>query len=60
MTKIKVYINGEYKFTSTRYKTIKQLKEHLRAVKHIIIASIPNDEYLTIYDYDRIHCEYIK
>lgn len=60
MTKIKVYINGEYKFTSTRYNTIKQLKEHLRAVKHIIIASIPTDEYLTIYDYDRIHCEYIK
>lgn len=60
MRKIRVYINGEYRFTTTRYKTMKQLKHYLRAVKHIVIKSIPDDEYLTIYDYDKIHCEYVK
>ena len=60
MKKIRVYINDEYKFTTTRYKTIKELKQYLRAVKHIEIASIPVNEYVTIYDYDKIHCEYVR
>lgn len=51
--KIRVYINGEYEFTTTKYRTCKECIKDLRATKHIMIASIP-DRYLTIYDYDKV------
>lgn len=54
---IRVYINNEYQFTTCKYKTCKEVKDHIRAVKHIEIASIPT-KYLTVYDYDKITCRY--
>lgn len=57
--KIRVYINGNYEFTTTRYKTQKELKNHIRAVKHIEIASLPQNRYITVCDYDKIRCEYV-
>ena len=57
--KIDVYINGVYQFSSNRYKTCKELKNHIRAVKHIQIASIPVKN-ITVYDYDKVVCRYAK
>lgn len=56
--KIRCYINGEYCLTTTKFSSQKALKNHLRNVKHIEIASIPM-RYITIYDYDKISCEYV-
>ena len=47
--KIRCYINGEYCFTTTKFSSQKALKNHLRSVKHIEIASILM-KYITIYD----------
>lgn len=58
--KINVYINGIYQFSTTHYPTIKALKEHIRAVKHLIIASAPYPKYLTVYDYDKVKAFYAK
>ena len=55
--KIRCYINGEYCFTTTKFSSQKALKNHLRSVKHIEIASIPV-RYVTIYDYDKLTFEY--
>ena len=55
--KIRCYINGEYCFTTTKFSNQKSLKNHLRSVKHIEIASIPV-RYVTIYDYDKLTFEY--
>jgi hypothetical protein len=51
--KIDVFVNGIYQFSTTRYKTAKELINHIRAVKHLYIASIPA-RYLTVYDYDKV------
>lgn len=51
--KIDIYINGVYTFSTNKYKTCREVVDHLRAVKHIMVASIPN-KYITIYDYDKI------
>ena len=56
--KIRCYINGEYFFTTTKFSSQKALKNHLRSVKHIEIASIPV-KYVTIYDYDKLTFEYV-
>ena len=56
--KIRCYINGEYCFTTTKFSSQKALKNHLRSVKHIEIASIPV-RYVTIYDYDKLTFEYV-
>jgi len=57
--KIDVYINGVYQFSSNRYKTCKELKNHIRAVKHIQVASMPI-KFITVYDYDKVVCRYAK
>ena len=56
--KIDVYVNGEYKFSSNRYPTCKALKDHIRAVKHIEVASVPEPYYVTVNDYDKLVCRY--
>ena len=56
--KIRCYINGEYCFTTTKFSSKKALRNHLRSVKHIEIASIPV-RYVTIYDYDKLTFEYV-
>lgn len=56
--KIRCYINGEYYFTTTKFSSPKALKNHLRNVKHIKIASIPV-KYVTIYNYDKLTFEYV-
>ena len=57
--KIDVYVNKKYQFSSNKYPTCKALKDHIRAVKHIEIASIPV-KYLTVNDYDTVVCKYSK
>lgn len=57
--KIDVYVNGKYEFSTIKYPSCKALKDHIRAVKHIEIASIPT-KYLTINDYDKLSCRYAK
>lgn len=57
--KIDVYVNGKYEFSTNKYPSCKALKDHIRAVKHIEIASIPT-KYLTVYDYDKLNCRYAK
>ena len=56
--KIRCYVNGAYCFTTTKFSSQKSLKNHLRSVKHIAIASIPV-RYVTIYDYDKLTFEYV-
>lgn len=56
--KIRCYVNGEYLFTTTKFSSQKALKNYLRNVKYIEIASIPI-KYVTIYDYDKLTFEYI-
>lgn len=51
--KIDVYINGNYVFSTNKFKTCKDVIKHVRAVKHLEIASIPT-KYITVYDYDTI------
>jgi hypothetical protein len=60
MRKIDVYINGVYEFSSTQYKSCKELVNHIRATKHLVIASVPENKYLTVYDYDTIRAMYAK
>lgn len=60
MKKIDVYINGVYEFSSTQYKSCKELVNHIRATKHIVIASVPENRYLTVYDYDTLRAMYAK
>ena len=57
--KIRCYINGEYLFTTEKFSSQKTLKNHLRSVKHIEIASIPI-KYVTIYDSDKLTFEYVE
>lgn len=56
--KIRCYVNGEYCFTTIKFSSQKALKNYLRSVKHIEIASIPV-KYVTIYDYDKLTFEYV-
>jgi|GEM_PF-6655638 len=58
--KIDVYINGEYQFSTKCYQNIKSLVKHIRAVKHINIASLPDTKWLTVYDYDKIRAVYAE
>lgn len=60
MRKIDVYINGVYEFSSTQYKSCKELVNHVRAVKHITIASVPAPRNITVYDYDTIRAVYAR
>ena len=58
--KIDVYVNGVYEFSTTQYKTCKEVVNHIRAAKHLVIASVPENKYLTVYDYDTIRATYAK
>ena len=57
--KIDVYVNGEYQFSTRKYPSCKDCLKHIRAVKHLEIASIPT-RYLTVYDYDKVKVVYAK
>lgn len=52
--KIDVFVNGKYCFSTNQYRTCKEVLAHIRAVKHICIASAPKNKYVTIYDYDKV------
>lgn len=56
--KIRCYVNGEYIFTTSRFTSQKALKNYIRSVKHIAIASIP-EKYVTVCDYDKLTFKYI-
>lgn len=58
--KIDVYVNGEYCFSTNSFRTCKDVINHIRAVKHICIASTPRNRYVTIYDYDKVVARYHK
>lgn len=56
--KINIYINGEYVFTTSKYKNCKVAIQEIRNTKHLYIASIPG-RYITVYDYDKIRAAYV-
>lgn len=56
--KIDVYVNGIYQFSTTHYRTLRDVVKHIRSVKHVLIGSIPNHKYLTVYDYDKVKAVY--
>lgn len=58
--KIDVFVNGVYEFSTNHYRTCRDVVRHIRAVKHICIASVPNDRYITICDYDKVVARYSK
>ena len=58
--KINVYVNGIYEFSTTQYENCKQVVNHIRATKHLVIASVPENRYLTVFDYDTIRATYAK
>lgn len=58
--KIDVFINGEYAFSSNSYRTCKELKNHIREVKHIEVASVPKNKYIIVNDYDKLVVKYGK
>ena len=58
--KIDIYINGVYEFSTNIYPTCKQAIKEIRAKKHIEIASIPKNRFITVYDYDKISAHYVK
>lgn len=60
MKKIDVYVNGVYEFITTQYKTCRDVVNHVRATKHLVIASMQDNKYLTVYDYDTIRAVYAK
>lgn len=57
--KIDVYVNGEYQFSTTQYRTLRDVIRHIRAANHIMIASLP-PKYLTVYSYDKVKAVYAK
>lgn len=58
--KIDVFVNGVYEFSTTHYRTCRDVVRHIRAVKHLCIASLPHDRYITVYDYDKVVACYSK
>lgn len=58
MRKINVYVNGKYEFSTNKFRTIRELKRHIRAVKHIEVESVPK-RYLTVYDYDTLRAVFV-
>lgn len=47
MKKINVYVNGEYLFSTNKYKRCKDVLECVKSGNKIIVASIPkNKEYI--------------
>ena len=57
--KINVFLNGNYLFSTNKFKRCKDVINHIKAVKHICIASIP-DKYITVYDYDKLVARFEK
>lgn len=55
--KIDIYVNGVYQFSTTHYRTLRDVIREIRAAKHLMIASVPN-RYLTVYDYDTVKAVY--
>lgn len=58
--KIDVYVNGIYQYTTTKFKRCKDAIRDARQTKHIIIASVPKNKYLTIYDYDKVTAHFSR
>ena len=58
--KINVFVNGRYEFSTNKYRTCKAIIDHVRAVKHLEIASVPKPRYLTVNDYDRLSARFAE
>ena len=56
--KIDVYVNGKYEFSTNKYRSCKELKNHIRAINHLSIAIPGGYRYLTVYDYDKLSVRY--
>lgn len=56
---IQIYINDKYAYTTQKFYTIKEAIQEARRTKHLEIASIPKNYYITIYDYDKLTGLYI-
>ena len=60
MRKIDLYINGEYIYTSTQYKTCKEFKEKVLKDGFIHWVSIPKNKSLKLKESDKIICCFQK
>lgn len=59
MKKIRIYINKEYAYTTTKYNTIKEAIAALKAAKTVKVASIP-DYTITLNANDKITGQIVK
>lgn len=57
--KINVYKNGEYAYTTTKFKTCKEAVEDCRSRKEIKVSSVP-DYIVTINENDKITARFKK
>lgn len=57
---IRVYVNGEYAFTTRSYPSCKILLKEIRCTKHLSIAIPGGFRHLTVYDYDNVECRRMK
>lgn len=57
--KINVYVNGKYEFSTNKFRSCKEVKDHIRAVKRVYIESIPS-RWLEVCDYDKLVVRYAK
>ena len=60
LKKIDVYVNGAYEFSTMTTRNCSQVVRDVRNTKHIMIASVPENRYLTVYDYDKVAAHYSK
>ena len=58
--KIDVFVNGVYEFSTTHYRTCRDVVRHIRAVKHLCIGSYPDYRYISVCDYDKVVARYSK
>ena len=54
LRKIDVYVNGIYEFSTMTTRNCSQVVRDVRNTKHIIVASVLENRYLTVYDYDKV------
>lgn len=58
--KIDVFVNGVYEFSTTHYRTCRDVVRHIRAVKHLCVGSYPDYRYIFVCDYDKVVARYSK
>lgn len=60
MKKIRLYINKQYIYTSTSYKTCREFKNSVEKDGFVKWASIPENGYYKLQPEDKIICRFVK